>query len=113
MEELKKLDPYSEEYKKVTLIDLINDAIARGDSKALSFLDTESAKKDTRTRNGQNIKVQHNIATLRADYAKKFLGYKPKSSKSAEQARKRKQQEAEEQRNKLFEEAFKRLGVKR
>ena len=109
MEELKKLDPYSEEYKKATLKDLALDAVARKDEKALSWLKVESGKKDKRTRNGVNIEVSKNITAIRADYAKKFLGYKPKSKQSAEALRKRKQEKAEQARLALFDEAFEML----
>lgn len=110
MAELKKLDPYAEEYKKATLQDLINDSLARKDEKALNWLDAESAKKDERTRNGVTVKVARNIAKIRADYARKYLGYKPKSAKSAEEARKRKQQKAEENRQRMFAEAREQMG---
>lgn len=110
MAEHKKLDPYAEEYKKATLDDLVGDAVARKDKKALEWLKIESGKKDDRTRNGVNVKVNRNIAKIRADYAKKYLDYKPKSAKSAEQARKRKQEKAEQARLDLFAKAFAELG---
>lgn len=103
--EAKKLDPYSDEYKKATLEMLVGDAVARKDKKAYEFLKVESAKTETRTRNGINQKVKKNINSIRADYAKKFLNYKPKSKQSAEAARKRKQEKAEQERLNLFEEA--------
>lgn len=105
--EPKKLDPYSEEYQKAKLNDLVNDAVARKDKKAFDWLNTESAKKDERVRKGVKTKVQRNIAAIRAEYAKKFLGYKTNSKKAAEAARKRKQEKAEQERLALFEEAAK------
>lgn len=110
MAEYKQLDPYSEEYKNAKLDDLVADAVARKDKKALEWLKAESAKKDNRTRNGVNIKVSKNINAIRADYAKKFLNYKPKSKQSAEALRKRKQEKAEQARLELFEKAFAELG---
>ncbi len=110
MAEYVKLDPYAEEYKKATLDDLIGDAVSRKDKKALEWLKTESGKKDDRTRNGKNIKVNRNIAKIRADYAKKYLGYKPKTSEASEKARKQKQEKAEQERLKKFEDAFAALG---
>ena len=110
MAEYKQLDPYSEEYKNAKLDDLIGDAVARKDKKALEWLKAESGKKDNRTRNGVNIKVSKNINAIRADYAKKFLNYKPKSKQSAEALRKRKQEKAEQARLELFEKAFAELG---
>lgn len=109
MAENKKLDPYSEDYKSAKLEDLVADAVARKDKKALEWLKAESGKKVDRTRNGVNIKVNKNIAAIRADYAKKFLGYKPKSKMSAEALRKRKQEKKEQERIALFDEAFKLL----
>ena len=105
--EPKKLDPYSDEYQKAKLDDLVNDAIARKDKKAFDWLNTESAKKDERVRKGVKTKVQRNIAAIRAEYAKKFLGYKTNSKKAAEAARKRKQEKAEQERLSFFEEAAK------
>lgn len=105
--EPKKLDPYSEEYQKAKLDDLVNDAIARKDKKAFDWLNAESAKKENRTRNGVTTKVAKNIASIRAMYAKNFLGYKTNSKKAAEAARKRKQEKAEQERIALFEEASK------
>ena len=110
MDEVKRLDPYADDFKNMKLPDLIADAVARKDKKALEWLKIESGKKDDRTRNGVNVKVNRNIAKIRADYARKFLDYKPKSAKSAEQARKRKQEKAEQARLDMFEKAFAELG---
>ena len=105
--ERKVLDPYSDEYQKAKLPDLVGDAIARKDKKAFEWLKVESAKKEKRTRNGITSKVSKNIASIRAGYAKNFLGYKTNSKKAAEAARKRKQEKAEQERIALFEEAEK------
>lgn len=110
MDEVKRLDPYADDFKNVKLPDLIADAVARKDKKALEWLKAESGKKDERTRNGVNVKVARNIAKIRAEYARKFLGYKPKGAKAAEQARKRKQEKAEQERLDMFEKAFAELG---
>ena len=110
MAEYKQLDPYSVEYKKATLEMLVGDAVARKDKKALDWLKTESGKMENWTRNGVTFKVNKNISTIRADYAKKYLGYKPKSTQSAEQARKRKQEKAEKERLDMFAQAFDALG---
>ena len=110
MEEHKKLDPYAEEYKKATLNDLVGDALARKDKKALKWLETESAKKEERNRKKGTITVKRSISKIRAEYAKQFLNYKPNAPKSAEQARKRKQEKAEQERLELFKKAFDELG---
>lgn len=113
MENNQMLDPYSEEYKKATLQDLVGDALARKDKDALEWLQTESAKKDQRIHKHQDqvkkIAVSHSIARIRADYARKFLHYKPNRDESAERARKRKQEKAERDRLQLFADAFAKL----
>lgn len=103
--EPKKLDVNSPEYQKAKLEDLVADAVARKDKKAYEWLKAESAKKDERVRQNVKIKVGRNIAKIRAEYAVKFLGYKPNKQKAAEAARKRKQEKAEQARIALFEEA--------
>ncbi len=103
----KQLDPESAEFKQATLKMLIADAVARKNKKAFEFLQTESAKKENRTRNGVTTKVNKNIASIRAEYAKKYMGYRPNSKKASEAARKRKQEKAEQERLALFEEASK------
>ena len=105
--EAKRLDPYSAEYMKAKLPNLIGDAVARKDKAAFEWLNAESGKKENRTRNGKTTKVTKNIAAIRAEYAKKFLGYKTNSKKAAEAARKRKQEKAEQERLALFAEAAK------
>lgn len=113
MAEFKPLDPYSEEYKKATLEMLVNDAVSRKNIEALKWLQTESAKKSERTRNGVKIEVSQNINAIRANYAKKFLGYKPMTKQSAEVLRKRKQEKAEQARKALFDRAFEQLKSKK
>ncbi len=103
--EPKKLDANSEEFQKAKLVDLVADAVARKDKKAYEWLKVESAKKDDRVRQGVKSKVARNIAKIRAEYATKYLGYKPNKQKAAEAARKRKQEKAEQARIALFAEA--------
>ena len=101
----KQLDPESDEFKKATLKMLVADAVARKNKKAFEFLQTESAKKENRTRNGVTTRVSKNIASIRSEYAKKYMGYKPDNKKASEAARKRKQEKAEQDRLALFAEA--------
>lgn len=103
----KKLDPYSKDYQKAKLPDLIGDAVARKDMDAIKWLEAESAKKENRTRKGTTTKVNKNIGSIRAEYAKKFLGFKVNNKKAAEAARKRKAEKVEKERLSLFEEARK------
>ena len=76
----KQLDPKIAEFKQATLKMLVADAIARKNPKAFEFLRTESAKKENRTRNGVTTKVAKNIASIRSEYAKKYMGYKVDNS---------------------------------
>lgn len=62
----------------MSIDDLIADAVARKDKAALLWIQKESNRKDTRTKDGEEIEVAHSITTLKFDYAKKFLGYTPK-----------------------------------
>ena len=110
MAEHKKLDPYTKEYKKATLNELVDDALARKDRKALKWLDIESAKKEERNRKNGTISVKQSISKIRSEYAKQFLNYKPNTPTFAEQARKRKQEKAEQERLELFKKAFDELG---
>ena len=68
----------TKEIMKMSIDDLIADAVARKDKKALLWIQQESARKDIRKRDDQEIEVAHSITTLKFDYAKKFLGYTPK-----------------------------------
>lgn len=102
-----ELDPNNPTYQTAKLPELIGDAVARKDKKAYEWLKTESAKKDERLRKGVKTKVARNIAKIRAEYATRFLGYKPNKQKAAEAARKRKQEKAEQERLDLFAQADK------
>lgn len=68
----------TKEIMAMSIDDLIADAVARKDKKALLWIQQESARKDTRKKDDQEIEVAHSITTLKFDYAKKFLGYTPK-----------------------------------
>ncbi len=92
--------------KKLTLDDLINDAVERGDIKALDWLEKEAKTKKTRNKqDGTQYSANKSIVEIRPEYLKKFLSYKPKGSRSSEEAKKRKREQAEQKLNKKFEEA--------
>lgn len=96
-----------ETYEKALLPDLINDAVARKDKKALEWLKKESETFKERTRaDGTKYKVKKSISEIRPAYLKKFCGYKTKSAASKEKEKARKRQKEQEARNKLFEDAF-------
>lgn len=96
--------------KTLTLIDLINDAVARQDKEALEWLQDESAKTTERTKSdGTKFTVGKTIIAIRSEYLKKFLGYKPNSGSAGEAAAKAKAKKDAE-REALFAEAFKKLN---
>ena len=102
-----------EAIKKLTLDDLLNDAVERGDAEAIDWLDKEAHTKKNRTKaDGTTYKANKSIVEIRPEYLKKFLEYKPKGNRSSEQAKARKRQEAEKKLNAKFEEARKKLGLK-
>lgn len=99
-----------EEFRKLKLEDLIADAVERNDKKALEWLKEESSKKDTRTRtDGTTYEVDKSIVSIRANYLKEFLGYKPASTLSKEAAKARKREKKEKEREELFANAFAKL----
>lgn len=99
-----------ETYEKALLPDLINDAVARKDKKALEWLKKESETFKERTRaDGTKYKVKKSISEIRPAYLKKFCGYKTKSSVSKENEKARKRKKEEDARKKMFADAFKKL----
>ena len=100
-----------EAIRKLNLGDLIADAVERKDMAALKWLKEESARKDTRKKeDGTTYEVDHSIVSIRADYIKKFLGYKPQSTLSKEAAKARKREKREKEREDMFAKAFAELG---
>ena len=99
-----------EEIRKLTLKDLIADAVERNDKDALKWLQEESSKKVERKReDGTAYEVDKSIVSIRAEYIKKFLDYKPASTLSKELAKARKREKREKERSDLFAEAFAKL----
>lgn len=99
-----------EAIRKLTLIDLINDAVERNDKEALKWLETESGKKvERRKEDGTTYEVDKSIVSIRAEYIKKFLDYKPASTLSKEAAKARKREKREKERADLFAQAFSKL----
>ena len=96
-----------EEIRKLTLKDLIADAVERKDKDALQWLKEESAKKVERKReDGTIYEVDKSIVSIRAEYIKKFLDYKPASMLSKEMAKARKREKREKEREAMFADAF-------
>lgn len=99
-----------EEIRKLTLKDLIADAVERKDKDALKWLQEESAKKVERKReDGTVYEVDKSIVSIRAEYIKKFLDYKPASTLSKEMAKTRKREKREKEREAMFADAFAKL----
>ena len=100
-----------EEIRKLTLKDLIADAVERKDKDALKWLQEESAKKVERKReDGTVYEVDKSIVSIRAEYIKKFLDYKPASTLSKEMAKARKREKREKEREDMFRTAFEELN---
>ena len=99
-----------EQLKKLSLDDLINDAVERKDKKALEWLENESKSMTTRKRkDGTTYEVSKSIIEIRANYLKLFLGYEPKGKKAAAEQRAKKRKEKREQIAKKFEEAYEKI----
>lgn len=98
------------ELKNLKLEDLVQDAVERGDKKALNFLKEQANSMVTRKReNGTTYEVHKSITAYRAEYLKKFCGYQPKSANAKNQAKKRKAEQKQTALDKLFDEAFAKL----
>ena len=96
-----------EELRRLKLEDLIADAVERKDKDALTWLKEESAKKDVRTKeDGTKYEVDKSIVSIRSNYLKKFLGYKPASTLSKEAMKARKREKREKEREDMFNQAF-------
>ncbi len=99
--------------KKLTLDDLINDAVERGDAEALDWLEKEANTKKTRTRaDGTKYEVNKSIVEIRPEYLKKFLNYQPASNRNSTASKERKKQEQKKKLDNKFAEARKKLGKK-
>ena len=81
-----------EEIRKLTLKDLIADAVER------------------KREDGTVYEVDKSIVSIRAEYIKKFLDYKPASTLSKEMAKARKREKREKEREDMFRTAFEELN---
>lgn len=88
--------------QKLTLVDLVNDAVDRKDKAALEFLQAESKKKVERKRkDGSTVIVMQPVNQYRVAYLTKFCGYVKKSSVKLNAEQKR-----EKKLNDMFSSAF-------
>lgn len=89
-------------FRKVTLKDLVDDAVARKDKAALEWLKAESEKKIERKRGEKVSIVSKPVTGIRSEYAIKFLGFTKKTKNSTAT----RQQKIEQERKLMFDEAF-------
>jgi len=92
--------------RKITLKDLVDDAVERNDKPALRWLEDESGKQVERKKSdGTVYMVDKTIVAIRAEYLRKFLDYVPSTNYSAAAKAK-----AKEAKSAMFAEAFKKVG---
>jgi len=104
--EVKVLDVNSDEYWNATLKQLVFDARARKDKGAVKWLDDISQKTEKRTRNNKTFDVKVGINSIRKQYAELYKEFKPKPKPTTEEAKQKKRDKAEEERRRMFEEAY-------
>lgn len=94
--------------RKLTLEDLINDAVERNDKEALRWLEDEAFKMVERKKkdSDETVEAANPIISIRAEYLRKFLGYVP-SYKTYNKEAARAKREAEKKA--LFAAAFAKL----
>ncbi len=96
--------------RKLTLNDLVNDAVERKDLTAFEWLEAQSKELVTRKRDdGTEYQVNKSIVAIRAEYIKKFLDYKPLGKLSAEAAKARKREKKAKETADMFAELRKKF----
>lgn len=99
-----------EEFKKLKLEDLINDAVEREDMEALKWLQEKSNTMKTRKReDGTTYEVRMSVVEYRPQYLKEFLKYKPVATPSKEKAKQAKKDKAQRELDDKFAKAFAKL----
>lgn len=105
------IDIKTAELNKLTLDDLIADAVARKDREALEWLKKEANEmKDRSKEGGGTYKVRKSIVEIRPAYLKKFLGYQSKSEAAKERAKAQKKAKAQQKIDDAFAAAFAAIG---
>ena len=103
-----------EAIRKLTLKDLVDDAVERKDIDALRFLEDESTRKETKTKeDGTTYEASINIIKIRTEYLKKFLHYVPQSELSKDAKRAQQKAKTEKEQSDMFADAFKALKAKK
>lgn len=106
-----KIDIATAELNKLTLENLIEDAVARKDVAALEWLKKEANEMKTRTKeDGTKYEVRKSIVEIRPAYLKKFLGYQSKSEAAKERAKAQKKAKAQQKIDDAFAAAFAAIG---
>lgn len=106
-----KIDIATAEITKLTLDDLIADAVARKDRAALEWLKEEANKMKKRTKeDGTTYEVRKSIVEIRPAYLKDFLGYQSKSEAAKEKAKAQKKARAQQKIDDAFAAAFAEIG---
>lgn len=96
------IDIKNTDLRKLTLNDLINDAIERGDSTALEWLKEEAKKKvEYKGRDGLITQKCQLVSMFRIKYLEKFCGYTRKGAVRFAASKKR-----EQMLDDMFEKAF-------
>lgn len=94
--------------RKLTLDDLMEDAVERNDKEALRWLEDEAFKTATRkNKAGEDVVVSKPLISTRAEYLRKFLGYVPAPNKSYDREKEKAKRDAEKRAK--FAAAFARL----
>lgn len=102
-----KIDIKTAELNKLTLDDLIKDAVARKDKEALEWLKVEANSMKTRTKEDKTTyEVRKSIVEIRPAYLKKFLGYQSKSEAAKQRAKDAKKAKAQKKIDDAFAAAF-------
>lgn len=110
--EPKLIDMTSAEVNKLTLDDLIKDALARKDKDALEWLKKEANEMKTRKKeDGTTYEVRKSIVEIRPAYLKKFLKYQSKSEAAKQRAKDAKKAKAQQKIDDAFAAAFAALDV--
>jgi hypothetical protein len=99
-----------ENFKKLTLEDLINDAVAREDVEALEWLKVQSNTMKTRKKeDGTTYEVRKSVVEYRPEYLKVFCKYQPVATPSKERAKQAKKDKAQRELDDKFAKAFAKL----
>lgn len=107
------INPYDANANKLTLDDLIADAIEREDADAIAWLETEANTDKTRTRSDSTTyTVKKSIVEIRPAYFKKFLNYKTKGTQAKELAKQKKRDKKQKELDDKFAKARELLAKK-